>query len=181
MKKIIGLCLAAVLATSSFVATAENVKRLELDSNRTSVDYAGPIKSVTKVIEGYKWLGQSPEMNGGVVFEAYDNPNFGKNDKVSGSSILVKAKFYTYQDISKEEIMVARQSEISGFVELYGSDSPDIQMHIKVIDDNTFQAFTSVHDYQTKGKSVIYKKVQQFNKSPYGNRLESAEDSGVFY
>jgi hypothetical protein len=181
MKKIIGLCLAAVLATSSFVATAETVKRLELNNDRTSVDYAGPIKSVTKVIEGYKWLGQSPEMNGGVVFEAYDNPNFGKNDKVSGSSILVKAKFYTYQDVSKEEIMVARQSEIAGFVELYGSDSPDIRLHIKVIDDNTFQAFTSVHDYQTKGKSVIYKKVQQFNKSPYSDRLKSAKEDGTIF
>jgi hypothetical protein len=181
MKKIIGLCLAAILAISSVVATAETVKRLELDSNRNSVQYAGPIKSLEKVIEGYKWLGETPEMNGGVVFEAYDNPNFGKNEQISGSSVMVKAIFYTYQDVSKEEIMVARQSEISGFVEFYGYDSPDIQMHIKVIDDNTFEAFTSVYNYQKKDKSFIYKKVEQFNKSPYADRLESASESGVIF
>lgn len=181
MKKIIGLCLAAILATSSVVATAETVKHVELDKDRTSVQYAGPIKSVEKAIEGYKWLGQTPEMNGGVVFEAYDNPKFGKNDQISGSSIMIKAIFYTYDKVSKEEIMIARQSDIAGFVELYGYDSPDIQMHIKVIDDNTFQSFTSVYDYQTKGTSFTYKKVEQFNKSPYGNRLKSARESGVFY
>jgi hypothetical protein len=181
MSKIIGLSLAVVLATSSVVATADTGKRLELRNDRTSVEYAGPIKSLAKTIEGYRWLGQTPEMNGGVVFEGYDNPNFGKNDKISGSSIMVKAIFYTYQDVSKEEIMVARQSEIDGFVELYGNDSPDLRMHIKVIDDNTFQAFTSVYEYQKKGTSFMYKKVEQFNKSPYADRLQSAEDDGTIY
>lgn len=181
MNKIIGLCLAVLLVASSVVAVADTVKRLELNSDRTSVEYAGPIKSLAKSIEGYKWLGQTPEMNGGVVFEAYDNPKFGKNDQVSGSSIMIKAIFYTYQDVSKEEIMVARQSEIDGFVELYGDDSPDIQMHIKVVDDNTFQAFTSVYDYQKKGKTFTYKKVEQFKKSPYGDRLKSAKDDGTVF
>ena len=181
MSKIIELSLAVVLATSSVAATADTVKRLELSNDRTSVEYAGPIKSLTKSIEGYKWLGQTPEMNGGVVFEAYDNPNFGKNDKISGGSIMVKAIYYTYQDVSKEEIMIARQSEIDGFVELYGNDSPDIRMHIKVLDDNTFQAFNSVYDYQKKGKSFTYKKVEQFKKSPYGERLKSAKDDGTVF
>jgi hypothetical protein len=179
MKKIIGLCLVAVLATSSVVASAETFKHVELDKDRTSVQYAGPIKSVTKAIEGYKWLGQSEAMNGGVVFEAYDNPNFGKNDKESGGAIMVKAIFYTYQDVSKEAIMVARQSEIAGFVELYGYDSPDLQLHIRVLDDNTFQAFTSVGDYKDKNQLFTYRKVQQFNKSPYKDRLKSARDSGM--
>jgi hypothetical protein len=181
MKKIIGLCIAAVLATSSVVASAETFKHVELDKDRTSVQYAGPIKSVTKAIEGYKWLGQSPEMNGGVVFEAYDNPNFGKNDKESGGAIMVKAIFYTYQGVSKEAIMVARQSEIAGFVELYGYDSPDLQLHIRVIDDNTFQAFTSVGDYKNKNQLFTYKKVKQFNKSPYADRLEAADEDGTIY
>jgi hypothetical protein len=181
MSKIVGLSLAVVLATSSVAATADAVKRLELGNDRTSVEYAGPIKSLAKSIEGYKWLGQTPEMNGGVVFEAYDNPNFGKNDKISGSSIMIKAIYYTYQDVSKEEIMIARQSEIDGFVELYGYDSPDIRMHIKILDDNTFQAVNSVYDYQKKGTSFMYKKVEQFNKSPYGNRTKSASDSGMIF
>lgn len=181
MNKTIGLCFSIALAASSFAVAAKAYEKLELDSDRTSVQYAGPIKSVTKVIEGYKWLGQTEAMNGGVVFESYDNQNFGKNDKVSGSAIMVKAIFYTYDQVSKEEIMIARQSQIDGFVELYGYDSPDIQLHIKVLNDNEFEAFSSAGDYNNKHKLFAYKKVEKFNKSPYGNRLESAEDSGVFH
>lgn len=181
MKKIISLCIAAMLATTSLVTSAESFKRLDLNDDRTSVQYAGPIKSVEKVIEGYKWLGQTPEMMGGVVFEAYDNPNFGKNATETGEAIMVKVKFYTYDKVSKEEIMIARQSEIAGFVELYGYTSRELQMHIRVIDDNTFQAFSSAEDYRNQGKLFTYKKVQQFNKSPYKDRLKSASDSGVFY
>ena len=181
MNKTIGLCFSVALAASSLVSNAEAYERVELDRDRTSVQYAGPIKSVTEVIEGYKWLGQTEAMNGGVAFEAYDNPNFGKNDKVSGSAIMVKAIFYTYDEVSKEELMIARQSQIDGFVELYGYDSPDIQLHIKVVDDNAFEAFSSAGDYNNKHKLFTYKKVEKFNKSPYGDRLESAEDSGVFH
>ena len=181
MKKNIGLYFAAVFSALPLVSSAETFKRVELDTDRTSVQYAGPIKSVTKVIEGYKWLGQTEAMNGGVVFEAYDNPNFGKNDKVSGSAIMVKAIFYTYDQVSKEEIMIARQSQIDGFVEFYGYDSPDIQLHIKVVGDNEFEAFSSAGDYNKKHKLFTYKKVRQFNKSPYGNRLKSAEESGTWY
>ncbi|CAI8994244.1 DUF4825 domain-containing protein [Pseudomonas sp. IT-P171] len=181
MDKIISVLFASLIAASSLSVSAETFERVELDDHRTSVQYAGPIKAVTKVIEGYKWLGQTNEMNGGVVFEAYDNPDFGKNDTESGGAIMVKAIFHTYQDVSKEAIMVARQSKIAGFVELYGYDSPDLQLHIKVIDDNTFEAFSSDRDYKNKEKLFAYKKVEKFNKSPYADRLESAEDSGVFY
>lgn len=181
MKKKLGLWFAVILVTSSFIANAETFERLDLNKDRTSLQYASQIKSVAKVIEGYKWLGQTPEMNGGVVFEAYDNPDFGKNDQISGSSIMVKAIFYTYQSVSKEAIMVARQSEIAGFVELYGYDSPELQLHIRVLNDNTFQAFSSVDDYKEKDKLFNYKKVKEFNKSPYGERLKSASDSGVIF
>jgi hypothetical protein len=181
MNKIIGLCLATVLATSSFFATAETFKRLDLDDKRTSVQYAKPIMAVTEVIEGKRWLGQTPEMNGGVMFEAYHNPDFGKDNTETGEGIMVKAIFYTYDKVSKEEIMIARQSKIAGFVELYGYNSIDLQMHIRVLDDDTFQAFSSVEDYQSANELFTYKKVEQFNKSPYKNRLKSSRESGVFH
>jgi hypothetical protein len=169
-----------LVSVSSF-SLADNFQHLDLNDKRTSTEYAGPIKSVEKVIEGYKWLGQTPEMMGGVVFEAYDNPNFGKNDTETGSAIMVKAKFYTYDKVSKEEIMILRQSKVSGFVELYGYNSRELQMHIRILDDDTFQSFASADFYRDKTKLFTYKKVQHFNKSPYADRLKSASDSGVFY
>lgn len=84
MDKIISVVFASLIAVSSFAASAETFERVELDKDRTSVQYAGPIKSVTKSLEGYKWLGQSDDMNGGVVFEPYANPDFGKNDTETG-------------------------------------------------------------------------------------------------
>lgn len=181
MDKIAGVLFASLIAASSFSVSAETFERVALDDQRTSLQYAGPIKAVTKVIEGYKWLGQTQAMNGGVVFEAYDNPYFGKYDTVSGAAIMVKAIFYTYDKVSKEEIMIARQSKIAGFVELYGYDSVDLQLHIRVLDNNTFQAFPSDWDYDEKDKLFTYKKVEQFNKSPYADRLKSARDDGTIF
>ncbi|MBA6144963.1 hypothetical protein H4B97_21240 [Pseudomonas juntendi] len=180
MKKTIGLYFSVILSASS-VTSAQAYERVELDDQRTSVEYAGPIKSVAKVIEGYKWLGQTKDMNGGVVFEAYDNQYFGRPDSYLGNAILVKATFYTYQRVTKETVMIARKSEIDGFVELYAEHSPELQMHIKVIDNDTFQVFNSVHDYQSPNKLYTYKKVTQFNKSPHGNRLKSASESGMVF
>ena len=181
MKRILGFIIALGLTTSPFFASAEEFQHLDLNEKRTSTEYAGPIKALEKVIEGYKWLGQTPEMMGGVVFEAYDNPNFGKNDTESGSAIMVKAKFYTYDKVSKEEIMILRQSKISGFVELYGYNSRELQMHIRILDENTFQSFANAEFYRDTKKLFTYKKVQQFNKNPNKDKLKSASESGVIF
>ena len=181
MKKTIGLCFSLAFAASSIAYTAQAYERVELDHLRTSVEYPGPIKSVAKVIEGYKWLGQTKEMNGGVVFEAYDNQYFGRSDTSLGNAIMVKATFYTYDKVSKETVMIARQSEITGFVELYGMESPEFQMHIKTVGENEFQAFSSSYDFDKPQKLMTYKKVEQFNKSPHGERLRSASDSGMVF
>ena len=181
MKRFIGFGLSAIVVTSLLVTNAQAYERVELDHARTSIEYSGPIEAVAKVIEGYRWLGQTKEMNGGVVFEAYDNQYFGRSDTSLGNAIMVKATFYTYDQVSKEAIMIARQSEIAGFVELYGMESPELQMHIQTVGENEFQAFSSKYDSDKPQKLMTYKKVQQFGKSPYGERLESAEDSGVFH
>jgi hypothetical protein len=182
MKKLIGLCLAAVLATLSVVATAETVKRLELDKDRTSVQYAGPIKEITKALEGYRWLGQTSDMNGGVVFKPYANDKFGKNDTETGGAIMVTAIFYLYDEPVKEALMVARQSQIPGFVEFYSLDSRELQLHIRMVGDDTFQAFSSDDQYQNPAKNLMtYKKVDQFNKSNYKSQLKSALEDGTVF
>lgn len=181
MKKIIVLCLATVLATSSFVASAETFKHVELDKDRTSVQYAGPIKSITKALEGHRWLGQSADMNGGVVFKPYENPKFGQNDTETGGAIMVTAVFYLYDKPVKEALMIARQSQIPGFVEFYGYESRELQLHIRMVDDDTFQAFSSDNQYRNPENLMTYKKVEQFNKSKYKSRLKSASESGMIY
>ena len=179
--KIIGLCFAVVLATSSSVASAETFERAELDKDRTSVQYAGSIKSITKALEGYRWLGQSKDMNGGVVFEPYVNTRFGKNDTETGGAIMVKATYYLYDKPVKEALMIARQSQIPGFVEFYGYESRELQLHIRMVDDSTFQAFASDDEYRKPDKLMTYNKVEKFNESYYKDQLESAMDDGTFF
>ena len=179
--KIIGLCFAVALATSSFVASAETFERIELDKDRTSVQYAGPIKSITKALEGYRWLGQSKDMNGGVVFEPYVNTRFGKNDTETGGAIMVKATYYLYDKPVKEALMIARQSQIPGFVEFYGYESRELQLHIRMVDDSTFQAFASDDEYRKPEKLMTYEKVERFNKSNYESKLKSALDDGTVF
>ena len=182
MKKLIWLCLATVLATSSLMASAETFKHVELDKDRTSVQYAGPIKSITKALEGHRWLGQSADMNGGVVFKPYANEKFGKNDTETGGAIMVTAIFYLYDKPVKEAVMVARQSQIPGFVEFYSLESRELQLHIRMVDDNTFQAFSSDDQYQNPAKNLMtYKKVNEFNKSHYKDQLKSVEESGMWF
>ena len=120
-------------------------------------------------------------MNGGVVFEPYVNPNFGKNDTESGGALMVKATFYLYNSPVKEELMIARQSQIPGFVEFYGYESRELQLHIRMVDDNTFQAFASDDQYNKPEKIMTYKKVEKFNESPYKDQLESALDDGTIF
>ncbi|WP_395601649.1 hypothetical protein AB4P97_22625 [Pseudomonas sp. A1230] len=181
MKKSIGLCFAVALAASSFVTNAETFERIELDKDRTSVQYAGPIKSITKALEGYRWLGQSKDMNGGVVFEPHVNNSFGKNDTETGGAIMVKATYYLYDKPVKEALMIARQSQIPGFVEFYGYESRELQLHIRMVDNSTFQAFASDDEYRKPEKLMTYKKVDEFNKSNYKSKLKSARDSGMVF
>ena len=181
MKKTIGLCFAVALAASSFVTNAETFERVELDKDRTSVQYAGPIKSITKALEGYRWLGQTKDMNGGVVFEPYVNTRFGKNDTETGGAIMVKATYYLYDEPVKEALMIARQSEIPGFVEFYGYESRELQLHIRMVNDDTFQAFSSADEYRKPDKLMAYKKVDNFNKSNYKSEMKDAEESGMIF
>ena len=181
MDKIISVVFASLIAVSSFAASAETFKRVGLDKDRTSVQYAGPIKSITKALEGYRWLGQSKDMNGGVVFEPYVNTRFGKNDTETGGAIMVKATYYLYDKPVKEALMIARQSQIPGFVEFYGYESRELQLHIRMVDDSTFQAFASDDEYRKPDKLMTYNKVEKFNESYYKDQLELAMDDGTFF
>ena len=181
MDKVISVVFASLIAVSSFAASAETFERVELDKDRTSVQYAGPIKSITKALEGYRWLGQSKDMNGGVVFEPHVNNSFGKNDTETGGAIMVKATYYLYEKPVKEALMIARQSEIPGFVEFYGYESRELQLHIRMVGDDTFQAFSSAGEYRKPEKLMTYKKVGQFNKSNYKSEMKDAEESGMIF
>lgn len=77
--------------------------------------------------------------------------------------------------------MIARQSQIPGFVEFYGYESRELQLHIKMIDDDTFQAFSSDTQYNRPDTLMIYKKVEQFNKNPNKKKMKSARESGMFF
>ena len=178
---IIYFVFASLIAAFSFTASAETFERVELDKDRTSVQYGGAIKSITKALEGYRWLGQTKDMNGGVVFEPHVNNSFGKNDTETGGAIMVKATYYLYEKPVKEALMIARQSEIPGFVEFYGYESRELQLHVRMADDNAFQAFSSADEYRRPEKLMAYKKVEQFNKSNYESTLKSALDDGTFF
>ena len=77
--------------------------------------------------------------------------------------------------------MIARQSEIPGFVEFYGYESRELQLHVRMVDNNVFQAFSSADEYRKPEKLMIYKKVEKFNKSNYESKLKSAIDDGTVF
>ncbi|WP_116550214.1 hypothetical protein [Pseudomonas sp. SDI] len=181
MDKIKSVVLASLIAAFSFAASAETFEHVELDKDRRSVEYSGPINKTINAIKERKWLGQTKDMNGGVVFTPYVNPQFGKNNTESGGAIMVTATFYLYDKPVKEALMVARQSQIPGFVEFYGYDSRELQLHIRMIDDDTFQAFSSDKQYRSPEELNTYRKVEGFSENPYKSQLKSASDSGMVF
>ena len=77
--------------------------------------------------------------------------------------------------------MIARQSQIPGFVEFYGYESRELQLHIRMVGDDMFQAFSSTNEYRKPDKLMTYNKVENFNESHYKSQLESVEESGMWY
>lgn len=77
-------------------------------------------------------------MNGGVVFTPYVNQQFGRNNTESVGLLWLRLRSYLYDQPVNEALMAARQSQIPGFFEFYGYDSRELQMHIRIIDDDTF-------------------------------------------
>ncbi|WOL29445.1 hypothetical protein [Pseudomonas fragi] len=94
---------------------------------------------------------------------------------------MVKATYYLYDKPVKEALMIARQSQIPGFVEFYGYESRELQLHIRMVDDSTFQAFASDDEYRKPDKLMTYNKVEKINESYYKDQLESAMDDGTFF
>ncbi|OOV97394.1 hypothetical protein MF4836_11880 [Pseudomonas sp. MF4836] len=94
---------------------------------------------------------------------------------------MVKATYYLYDEPVKEALMIARQSEIPGFVEFYGYESRELQLHIRMVNDDTFQAFSSADEYRKPDKLMAYKKVDNFNKSNYKSEMKDAEESGMIF
>jgi len=181
MDKLKSIMLAALIVGFSCTASAETFEHVDLDKDRRSVEYSGPINKTINALKEHKWQGQTEDMNGGVVFTPYVNPQFGKNDTESGGAIMVTATFYLYDKPVKETLMVARQSQIPGFVEFYGYDSRELQMHIRMTDSDTFQAFASDTQYQSPEKLETYKKVEHFPQSKYKSELKSALDDGTVF
>ncbi|WP_053160779.1 hypothetical protein [Pseudomonas sp. P1.8] len=179
MKLKIAVAFSCLLGFSNVAYAQLDFQYQELPKDRNSREYGVQIKALEKVIDGYKWVAD----NGfGFIITSIPNPiPTATSDRAVNGLYFGMQRFY----YNKEQVrtipyeLYARQSERSGYVELWDDESSR-SMHVKVIDDDTLEVFNDAKERNEKDR-LIYKKAAKFENNPQEDRLESAEESGVFH
>lgn len=179
MKLKFAIAFSCLFGVSSIAFAQLDFQYQELPRDRSSREYGAQIKALEKVIDGYKWV---TDNGSGFIITSIPNPiPTATSDRAVNGLYFGMQRFY-YNDEHVRTIpyeLYARQSGRVGFVELWDDESSG-SMHIKIIDDNTLEVFNDAKESDEKDR-LIYKKVAQFEKNPHADRLESAEESGVFF
>jgi hypothetical protein len=179
MKLKFAAALSCLLGVSSAAFAQLEFQYQELPRDRSSREFGAQIKALEKVIDGHKW---ATDNGSGFVLTSIPNPVPTATSDRAVNGLYFGMQRFAYD---KEQVrtmpyeLYARQSERVGYVELWDDESKE-SMHIKIIDANTLEVLRYAKESDEKDR-LIYKKVAQFAKSPHADRLESAEESGVFH
>lgn len=174
----VAIALSCLLGVSSTAFARLDFQYQELPQDRSSREYGAQIKALEKVMEGYKWAADN---GAGFIITSIPNPipNVTSDRAVNGLYFGMQRFIYDKEQVRAVPYeLYARQSGRVGYVELWDDESAG-SMHVKIIDDNTLEVFNDAKESDEKDR-LIYKKVARFEKNPREDRLESAEESGVF-
>lgn len=179
MKLKFAVALSCLLGVSSVAFAQLSFQYQELPSDRSSREYGAQIKALEKVIDGYKWAADN---GSGFISKSIPNPipTATSDRAVNGLYFGLQRYYYDKEQVRTLPYeLYARQSERVGYVELWDDESKS-SMHIKTIDNNTLEVLNDAKEDREKSR-LIYKKVQQFKKSPHENKIKSASESGVVF
>ena len=159
------LLIVALLGGNAMAQTVANEQLLELDPNRTSVDYYDSaedrmdesymtnILAMMKVLEGHKWISDSEEMKEvGFTFKQVTGIKWNWNEPKTELGYFVDVERFYYGKQMTKRMHYAWQSPIDGYVNLQGWDERDFNLHIKVVSDTEidvyFQTYASEERYR---------------------------------
>lgn len=135
MKRLASLA-AATLMACSCLAMAGTVQELELDPNRTSIEYRSEIESAIEALSKHKWV-QADEDYNGITLAAEAKPEFNWKESYTENGIFARVHRYSFNTSMRDYLVIGRQSRWDGYVEFYSFDNPTDALHFKVINDKT--------------------------------------------
>lgn len=151
MKKILSLVFAGLISISGSLMAVPYPEVIDVDNDRTSMDYAPQIRDLLNKIEHHKWEAD----NGlGYHFLQVDAPYKTENTALG---IFVNVKTYLYGDLIGENIMYLIQSKYKGYIDIVDFRSSE-RLSVRYLPEgNAFGLFRG-----SKGDDK-YVKVKDFN------------------
>ncbi|MEB6590105.1 MULTISPECIES: hypothetical protein [Pseudomonas] len=179
LKIVIGATL--LLSFGGVNAAPLKYEKIDLPSDRTSMEYGTQISDFSEKVLGHKWVSDK-----GVGFIFYEKENLKRKDPSAERWVkdgyFFKVDKYMYRTKIKEydNGLFARQSARVGFIEF--TDTGDQNLQFRLIDSNTLE-WVAYDNTATTQDQLILKRVEEFPEGPktQGKRLESAEESGLIY
>ena len=187
-----GMLIGALFSGSVLARTVADEQLLELDRNRTSVDYYDSsedrmdesykthILALMKVLEGHKWISDAEEVKqAGFTFKPKTDLKFNWNDPKVELGYFVEVERFHYGDPLTKRVHYAWQSPIDGYVNLQGWDERDFNLHIKVVSDTEIDVY-----FQTYASEERYRfyRVEEWRADPNPpKKLKSARESGTIF
>jgi len=187
-----GMLIGALFSGSVLARTVADEQLLELDRNRTSVDYYDSsedrmdesyktrILAMMKVLEGHKWISDAEEVKqAGFTFKPKTDLKLNWNDPKVELGYFVEVERFYYGDPMTKRVHYAWQSPIDGYVNLQGWDERDFNLHIKVVSDTEIDVY-----FQTYASEERYRfyRVEEWRADPNPpKKLKSARERGILF
>lgn len=156
--------LAAVLVTAFMALSgpsfADEVRKLDLDPNRTSVEYGKQILETLAVLEKHKWVQEDEDYNG-MTFAQVTDIEFNWQEDYLVNGIFAQVYRHTFDTVMRDYLSIGRKSHWDGYVEFWEFHNPKSSLHFKVVDDKTLKVRFS----HLGSKDYIFKAVDEFRKT----------------
>ena len=151
------------------VNPAYSFERIDLDPNRTSMEYAPQARDFINKVTNYKWEAENGE---GFYFIEADKPY---ESEFANQNMFLNVKTYFYGTPTGESLRYVIQSEFVGFLEVVDWENSTI-LNLRLLPDG------SLESYMSNGEIMKFRKVKEWSEDPDPvEDLGSAEERGLVF
>lgn len=142
-------------------------ERIDLDPNRTSMEYAPQARDFINKVTNYKWEAENGE---GFHFMETDKPY---EDVYANQNMFLKVKTFIYGNNTGESLSYVVQSRTVGFLDVINWENRTI-LTLRLLPDGTLESYNS--------DLMKFRKVQEWSEDPEPvEDFPSPEERGVVF
>lgn len=151
------------------VNVAYSFERIDLQDNRTSMEYAPQVRDFINKVTNYKWEAENGE---GFHFVEAEKPY---EDEYANQNMFLKVNTFIYGTATGEDLRYVVQSKTVGFLDVISWEHRTV-LTLRLLPDGTLESYTS------SGELMKFKTVEEWSENPDPvEDLESAEERGSFF